>query len=101
MKIAVIGSSAAANSAIEAFRAYDQKSAVTLISGEKHPPYSRVLLPYFLQGKIDRDKLFYRPADFYDRMNVKTFLGRSVVRIIFPKKAFLWIAGRGSPLINF
>jgi len=87
MNIAVIGSSAAANSALEAFRAIDQKSPVVLISREKHPPYSRVLLPYFLQGKIECDQLFYRPADFFDRLKVKTRLGRSVVKIDLPLKS--------------
>ena len=81
MKIAVIGNSAAAISAIETFRKYDQKSDIVLISREKHHPYSRVLLPYLLLGQIDHHGLFYRPASFYDQMNVKAFLGRSVVKI--------------------
>ena len=81
MKIAVIGNSAAAISAIETFRKYDQKSSIDLISKETHHPYSRVLLPYLLSGQIDHDGLFYRPAGFYGQMKVKALLGRSVVKI--------------------
>jgi NAD(P)H-nitrite reductase large subunit len=97
MKIAVIGNSAAAISAIETFRKYDQKSAIVLISREKHPPYSRVLLPYLLLGKIDRDEIFYRSAHFYDQMNSKTFLDRSVVEIDISRKRLYLDSGKRIP----
>lgn len=86
MKIAIIGNSAAAISAIETFRRYDQKSKITVISREKHLPYSRVLLPYFLQGKIGREELFYRSSSFYERVKADALLGRSVESVDIARK---------------
>jgi nitrite reductase (NADH) large subunit len=94
MRIAVIGNSAAAISGIEAFRRYDQKSSITLISRETHLPYSRVLLPYFLLGRIDRREIFYRSPCFYDEMNVEPLLGRSVVEMDTPGKTLHLDDGR-------
>jgi NADPH-dependent 2,4-dienoyl-CoA reductase/sulfur reductase-like enzyme len=97
MKIAVIGNSAAAISGIETFRKYDQKSPIVLISREEHLPYSRVLLPYFLLGRIDLDQVSYRSADFYDHMHVEAFLGRSAVDIDIPRKRLYLDDGKRIP----
>ncbi|WFD10615.1 NAD(P)/FAD-dependent oxidoreductase [Tepidibacter hydrothermalis] len=70
MHIVIIGNSAAGLSALEAFRKYDKKSSVTLISKEGGIAYSRVLLPYYLRGKIDHDTFFIRDEEFYKKMNV-------------------------------
>jgi NAD(P)H-nitrite reductase large subunit len=94
MRIAVIGNSAAAVSGIEAFRKYDQKSSIILISRETHLPYSRVLLPYFLLGRIDRREVFSRSARFYDEMNVEPLLGRAVVEMDSPGKTLHLDDGR-------
>ncbi|NOR15122.1 MAG: NAD(P)/FAD-dependent oxidoreductase, partial [Candidatus Aminicenantes bacterium] len=97
MTIAVIGNSAAAISAIESFRKYDQKSTIVLISREEHAPYSRVLLPYLLQDKIDYDEIFFRSAHFYDEMNVKTFLGQSVIDMDISQKELYLDSGEHIP----
>jgi NADPH-dependent 2,4-dienoyl-CoA reductase/sulfur reductase-like enzyme len=90
MKIAVIGNSAAALSAIEAFRKHDRTSDIVVVSREKHPAYSRVLLPYFLQGRIGRDQLFFPAGRFAGGAKVRTFLGRSVEEVdLFRKWLFL------------
>jgi NAD(P)H-nitrite reductase large subunit len=97
MTIAVIGNSAAAISAIESFRKYDQKSTLILISREGHAPYSRVLLPYLLQDKIDDNEIFFRSARFYDEKNVKTFLGQSVVDMNISQKELYLDSGERIP----
>ncbi len=81
MRIVVIGNGAAAISGIEAFRKYDQGSSIVLVSPEKSPPYSRVLLPYFLQRRIQLNEIYYRPVEFYDQMKVKALLGHAVVEV--------------------
>jgi nitrite reductase (NADH) large subunit len=80
MQIVIIGNSAAGISALEAFRKYDQKSKITLISKETDLVYSRVLLPYYLSGKLSQDKIFIRDADYYKTMNV-TLIKNGVTRI--------------------
>jgi len=81
MRIAIIGNGAAAISGIEAFRKYDSKNPITLVSPEKSPPYSRVLLPYLLQGRIEHKDIYYRSPRLYDQLNIQTFLGHSVVEV--------------------
>lgn len=70
MHVVIIGNSAAGLSALESFRKYDQDSKVTLISKEGGLAYSRVLLPYYLRGKVDYSTFFIRDQKYYDSMNV-------------------------------
>ncbi len=71
MKVVIIGNSAAGINALEEFRKYDKESEVTLISKEGGVAYSRVLLPYYLRGKVDYDTFFIRDNDFYKEMNTR------------------------------
>lgn len=78
MRTVIIGNSAAALSALESFRKYDKDSPVTIISKEGGNAYSRVLLPYYLRGKVDHDTFFIRTPEYYKEMNV-TYLENEVV----------------------
>ena len=60
MQVTIVGNSAAALSALESFRKRDQTATVTLVSAEPGPAYSRVLLPYYLRGRLSRDAVFIR-----------------------------------------
>jgi NADPH-dependent 2,4-dienoyl-CoA reductase/sulfur reductase-like enzyme len=81
MHVVIIGNSAAGLSALEAFRRRDSSSPVTLVSAEAGRPYSRVLLPYYLRGRISREGLFIRPEDCYERLDARTVFGRVVERV--------------------
>jgi nitrite reductase (NADH) large subunit len=78
MRIVIIGNSAAGLSSLEAFRKVDRESSVTVISRESSRPYSRVLLPYFLRGKIPHSNLFIRDDDYYKNNNAECIQGRVV-----------------------
>lgn len=82
----IIGNSAAATGAIEGIRTVDKKGEITVLSEEPHLCYSRPLISYFLAGKVDGEKLIYRGWDFYQRNNVKLYLGRKVIKLDSPKK---------------
>jgi len=69
MNVVVIGSGAAAISAVETIRDVDKDSRVTIISLEKEI-YSPCLLPYYLSGDINEERLLFRDPHFYDRMRV-------------------------------
>jgi nitrite reductase (NADH) large subunit len=84
MRIVIIGNSAAGLSALEAFRRIDHESSVTVISKESGRPYSRVLLPYFLRGKIPHSNLFIRDEDYFTRYNAECIQSRVVN--VNPKK---------------
>lgn len=75
MHAVIIGNSAAGLSALESFRKYDKESKVTLISKEGGLAYSRVLLPYYLRGKVDYDTFFIRDKKYYEEMNVNYIEG--------------------------
>lgn len=75
MRYAIIGSSAAGISAVEAIRSKDKKSDITVISDEKKPLYSRCLISYLLAGTIDKDKIWIRPDDFFKKNKAEAILG--------------------------
>ncbi len=78
MHLAIVGNSAAALSALEAFRKRDRTSTVTVLSDEPAAAYSRVLLPYFLRGKLPYDGLFIRRPDYYSGHGAELLLGTRV-----------------------
>jgi len=65
MRIVIIGNSAAGLSALEAFRKVDRKTNIRVVSKETDRPYSKVLLPYFLQGKIPHSNLYIRDENYF------------------------------------
>jgi len=77
----IIGNSAGAVGCIESLRGVDQEGAIGLVAEEGRHVYSRALLPYCLSGQIGRDKMYYRPLDFYERAGVSVFKGQRAVRI--------------------
>lgn len=78
MQIVIIGNSAAGMSALETLRKHDSSASVTVIASEGQRPYSKVLLPYFLRGKVPYDNLFIRKEDYYDRLHARFLLGEAV-----------------------
>ncbi len=85
MKIVIIGNSAAGINALEEFRKHDKESEVTLISKEGGPAYSRVLLPYYLRGKVDYNNFFIRDNAFYKKMGAE-YIEAEVINIDEEKK---------------
>lgn len=85
MQIVIIGNSAAGMSALEAFRKQDQTSSVTMIAQEGRRPYSKVLLPYFLRGRIPYEHLFIRDDDYYEKLTTQ-FINQKVTRLLPDQK---------------
>lgn len=81
MKYLIVGNSAAATGAIESIRAIDQEGEIVLVASEPQRVYARPLISYYLAGKIERKNMFYRDADFYKKLQVKTYLGERAVKI--------------------
>ncbi|MBN1834569.1 MAG: NAD(P)/FAD-dependent oxidoreductase [Spirochaetales bacterium] len=81
MQIVIIGNSAAGLNALESFRRLDADSAVTVVSEEPGPAYSRVLLPYYLRRRLPYERLFIRrPAD-YRRLGAECLFQARVERV--------------------
>ncbi|MBT8359640.1 MAG: FAD-dependent oxidoreductase, partial [Deltaproteobacteria bacterium] len=81
MNVVIIGNSAAGLSGLEAFRKHDQTSQMTIIAKEGQRPYSRVLLPYYLRGKVPHEHLFVREQDYYEQLNA-TCVNGTVIRLL-------------------
>ncbi|MBU0637877.1 MAG: FAD-dependent oxidoreductase [Planctomycetes bacterium] len=80
-RLVIIGNSAAGLAAIKALSPRERRARLTLIASERHPPYSRVLLTYWLSGKINRDGLFLHSPDWYRQIGVTALLGQRAVAI--------------------
>lgn len=83
----MVGGSAGAVGCIEALRSVDREKTIALISEEPHRIYSRALIPYYLDTSVPRDKMLYRPPDFYEKMKVTPFTGRRAVKLDPVRKA--------------
>lgn len=81
MRYVIIGNSAGAIGCVEGIRHLDGAGEITLVSKEREHTYSRPLISYLLCGKTDEERMRYRPADFYEKMDCQTRLGISAVEI--------------------
>lgn len=88
-EILILGNSGVALSAIRTIRKVDKKINVAVISREREPFYSPVLLPYYVQGKIPRSGLYPFGFDFYDKNGVEIFCGKRVEKVSGKSKSVL------------
>lgn len=77
----IIGASAAGLAALEAIREVDRECAVTVVSRERGPLYSRVGLTHFLDGTVKAPGMTMRPPDYARRMNATILTGVAVVHV--------------------
>jgi nitrite reductase (NADH) large subunit len=54
----IIGGGPTGLNAAATLRRIDEKSRITILSKEKHPPYARIALPYLLTGAVEERLLF-------------------------------------------
>ena len=77
--IIIIGAGQAGAQAVLTLREANFSGRITLIGDEAHPPYQRPpLSKAFLSGDIERDRLFFRPADAYAQLDVSLMLNMRV-----------------------
>jgi NAD(P)H-nitrite reductase large subunit len=78
-KYLLVGNSVAAVAAVEAIREADESGSVIMISREPRHVYSRPLISYWLAGKVDDQRMDWRPRSFYDDLRIKALLGAEAV----------------------
>ena len=93
MKYVIIGNGTAAVGAVEGIRQNDTDGNITIISAEKHHVYARPLISYYLEGKTDRERMLYRPKDFYEKNKCELITGHSAKRIDTDRKAVFLDSG--------
>ncbi len=89
MRYVIIGNSAAATGAVEGIRQMDTKGDITIISAEPYHVYSRPLISYYLAGKTDKQRIKYRPDDFYQKNKCEVLFGRRAEKIYSDSKKVL------------
>ena len=71
MNYVIIGAGPAGVVAAETLRKEDPSGSITLIGDEAYPPYSRMAIPYMLEGKIDAQGTELRKgADHYKALGI-------------------------------
>ena len=77
----IIGNGTATVGCIEGIRAADREGAITVVSGEARPVYSRPLISYYLEGKTDLERMKYRGDTFYTDNGCQVLYGRKATEI--------------------
>ncbi|MBT3205312.1 MAG: NAD(P)/FAD-dependent oxidoreductase [Gammaproteobacteria bacterium] len=71
MHYIVIGAGPAGVVAAETLRKNDQHADITIIGAEPEPPYSRMAIPYFLEGKIEQEGSYLRdPSSHFSSLKI-------------------------------
>ena len=74
----ILGAGPAGVAAAETLRGLDPNARITLISGEPEPPYSRMAIPYLLEGDIAETGTHLRQQPgHYDRLGIEVMHGRA------------------------
>lgn len=68
----ILGAGPAGVTAAETVRKHAPDAKITLIAGEPEPPYSRMAIPYLLEGKIEEHGTYLRQTDsHYDDKRIE------------------------------
>lgn len=94
IKYLIIGNSAGGIGAAEAIRELDKAGTMAIVSDEPYPAYSRPLISEHLFEGRPLERMLYRPADFYEKNNVRTLFGEKVARVDFGGHSLKLESGR-------
>lgn len=81
MHYVIIGASAAGMQAAEDIRALDAQGDITVISAEKHYPYSRCLISRYVEGNLPAKGLCFKTDHFFQDRRVTGMLDTLVERV--------------------
>ena len=77
----IVGNSAGGIGAVEAIREVDAEGAITVVSDEPYPAYSRPEISEYLAGLTTVERMLFRPPDFYEKNGVEAVLGVGASRL--------------------
>lgn len=97
MRYVILGNGPAGVSAFIAAREADPHGEITIVSPERHRYYSKILLTYWIGGKVPEERLFLADEDFYVRRRANTLLGVGAVSIDCPACEVVLADGRRIP----
>ncbi|MFC2058796.1 NAD(P)/FAD-dependent oxidoreductase [Chloroflexota bacterium] len=89
-KYLIVGNSAGGIGAAEAIREVDREGAITIVSDEPYPAYSRPLISEYLTGECLLERMLFRPADFYEKNHITALFDRKVKGLDLARRS-VWL----------
>ncbi|MEY4744418.1 MAG: hypothetical protein RL272_363 [Candidatus Parcubacteria bacterium] len=77
----IIGGGIAGATAAEAIRQRDPRGSIRVIGAERHPLYSRVLLPHVADGRASEGRVVIKTADAFAAKGIEYVSGAAVVSV--------------------
>jgi NAD(P)H-nitrite reductase large subunit len=79
MKHLILGNGPAGVVAVETLRRARPRDEIVMVGSENEPSYSRMAIPYLLEGNIDESGTWLRKTpDHFEKLNVRLLGGRAV-----------------------
>lgn len=75
----IVGAGPAGINALETIRALDRDADIVLVGGE--PAYARMVLPYYIEGRIEEQAVFTGDAAYFQERGVATRFGRTATGV--------------------
>lgn len=96
-KIVIAGAGQAAAQAVQSLRQGGYKGELTIVGEETALPYQRPpLSKAYMKGEFEEERLYFRPAAWYEDNNIEVMLGSKVTSI--DRAARIVHAGHGAEL---
>ncbi len=98
MQYVIVGAGPAGVIASETLRKVDPEGAVTIIGDEDAPPYSRMAIPYYLEGNIAEEGAFLRKsAAHYRELGIEVLRNKRVSTVDTGQKQVVLADGERIP----
>lgn len=97
MRYLIVGGGIAGTTAAEELRQLDPDSQIVLLSEESHRLYSRVLLPFYVSGQIEREKCFLKRPAWYAERGIEVKFGARAQRLDLTDRQVETSDGRSYP----
>jgi NAD(P)H-nitrite reductase large subunit len=91
MRYVIIGGGITGTTCAQELKKLDSSALITLVSEESHALYSRVLLPHYVKGKVQRERVFLKHESWYEEQEIEWIRGEQVTRLD-PKNHFVEIS---------
>ena len=82
MRVIIVGNGLAGTIVAKTIREMDRKVLIDIFAEERFPYYPRPNLIGFLEGRIEFEKMFAFPEEWYSEQNINVHLAEPVTRII-------------------
>ena len=92
-KHVIIGCGPAALAALEKIRSITSEDEITLVTKEDSYPYSPMILPYLLSGKMREADIAIRQGSYFERMKSTLLKGKEVTAVQPRKKEVTYSNG--------